>query len=221
MYRIKFHELQLRGVGGNAIVEIIIDQNKDDMMRDIKQNRFRFISKYDTEIPIPARGVIIIQINMGKSIGYVCMTSFTYCIPHVISSQPFDFEIIEKGVIPVPQFREVEESEFKEYNNLKDKQWITLNCINDPIVIQIKLEKIKPFYLFQSVSRGEYWIYKVTKIVLNTTNIFKKLSKNCKLEYDRDNMDNFNKRCGEQREKTIKLIENMSNNPPHFSLGGC
>ena len=217
-YRIRFHELQLQGIGQNAINEIIINQTKDHMVRDVEKNRFRFISKSDTEIPIPARGVVIIEMDMGSSNGYITTTTFTYCIPYVTSNKSHDFEIVEGGILPIPQFREVEESEFKEYNNLKDKYWITLNCTSDPIVIQVQLKKIKPFYLCQSVSRGEYWVYKATKLVLNVANTFVPLSKNCKLEYDRDTMDKFNKRCNEQTEKTIKLLESMPNNPPHFSL---
>lgn len=217
-YRIKFHELQLQGIGQNAINEIIIDQTKDHMVRDVEQNRFRFISKCDTEIPIPARGVVIIEMDMGSSNGYITTTTFTYCIPFVTSSKSPDFKIIEGGILPIPEFREVDESEFKEYNNLKDKCWITLNHTNDPIVIQIRLKKIKPFYLCQSVSRGEYWIYKATKLVLNVANTFAPLSQNCELKYDRDIMNKFNKQCNKQTEKTIKLLEDMIYNPPHFSL---
>lgn len=54
-----------------------------------------------------------------------------------------------------------------EYNDLPDIQWIQLNSRDDLFIIQVKLRKINPTHKYKSLSRGEYWVYKVIKLVFN------------------------------------------------------
>lgn len=216
-FRIKFYEVQLQGIiGQHPVTTIYLNQNKT-IMPVKNQTKIRYIYKCDEEIPIPAKGVIMIEMNLGtvRYPRHFYVTSFTYCIPHVTSNKSSNFKIVKhqndddgkisfiENIIPDPIFREVEESEFKEYIKLKDKCWVTLNPISEPIVIQLKLKKIKPQYLYYSVSRGEYWVYKITKIVINMTIIFEKPFDNRILVGNNYMVDKFIEQCDNQREKTI------------------
>ncbi len=179
MYEVCFYELTTRGLTDQPNNIVYVNKSfKGSNFKKGKGDISNWIEKCD-EI-IPASGIISIGDFDEQLKEYGLCYTINYHIPCVksslsIISPELTKEIIiqstrDMNVIQSIQWLEThidseEKINMMEYNNLPDEQWIQLNSLDDLFIIQVKLRKINPTHKYKSLSRGEYWVYKIVKLV--------------------------------------------------------
>lgn len=163
MFSLAFHERQLSGISEDYWSVATIPFQ----VPTYKENRMVLRAPVDQiirECRIPSTGRLYI-IGAGGTVVH----TLDYTIPSVRS------KIMDQVARPVttsgPQIglvrtEELTPDEFPGYDGLPSEQWIQLNPSTDEYVVQVKVLKVKPADIYRSISRGEYFVYTPTSVLL-------------------------------------------------------
>lgn len=163
MFSLAFHERQLGGISEDYWSVATVPFQAPTY----KENRMVLRAPVDQtirECRIPSTGRLYI-IGAGGTVVH----TLDYAVPSVRS------KIMDQVARPVatagPQIglvrtEELTSDEFPGYDELPSERWIQLNPSTDRYVVQIKVLKMKPVDIYRSISRGEYFVYAPTSIVL-------------------------------------------------------
>ncbi len=196
MYRIRFYELQMRGISSDTYAKVYIKSVP-------KLNKERVYHTVKMDDVIPSIGIIRIDKN-----GAMC-AGFIYEILSIQKIIPDTFEIVDDKIVVEIDEEKLNLSLFTGYDQIKNG-WFQLNTSEDPYVISLKLEKVYPESKNRSFSRGNYWIYKVVKLVIYCP-------EKSNLELDQD-VSWIGPVIKKQIETTNEILADLSSNPPHISL---
>ena len=146
MFVIVFHELQVPGVSeqywSSAPVPLQVSR--------IKEQRAVLNADLSGDISerrIPATGRAYVVEPAGTVVH-----SFDYDIPSVARSAD---NIKTRGI-----------ADFPGYADLPTSKWFQLNPSTDSHTIQVKMRKVEPCDVLQSISRGTYFVYTPIKMIL-------------------------------------------------------
>ena len=164
MFTLAFHERQLGGVSEQcwscAAVPFQIPTQKQDRMV-LQANIDGVIS----ECRIPSTGRLYVVGAAGTVVHTI-----DYTVPSVRSTvmdkiaQP---AVNPKGPqIGLVRSEALSTDEFPGYEDLPAERWVQLNKSTETYVVQVKLLKVKPADVYRSISRGEYFVYTPTSILL-------------------------------------------------------
>ncbi len=242
MYQISFNELALNGIISKPWDIVYLDgsnkvQSKSNEDNDTYQQRWNSV--------IPSKGVISISAKSEKQLLYELCFTIIYDIPCVQFSRQLtmnnkftgkklsknsinkmttgmsvdDAQIWLTERIDEKEIIETEKpTNMNKYDSLPDIKWIQLNPSDNLFIIHVKLQKVNTV-LSYSISRNEYWIYKVVKIVfrcrkiyiISPVNVYPKPIQQILMKHKRNI-------CNKQIAKTNKIIIKMIRKPIHISL---
>lgn len=251
MYQISVNELALNGIVSKPWD--IIYLNRSNKVQS-KSNDDNDVYIQQGNSIIPSKGVISISAKSKKELHYELCFTIMYDIPCIrfggsvtINNKFTGKKLSKKSINKMTTGMSIDDAQiwlaerinetceyksenFLESKDLPNKKWIQLNPSDDLFIIQIKLQKTFPSMVYKSVSRNEYWIYKVIKIVLRCRKIHVISPVNL-FNHDRENyggveeshiqeelMKHKRNICKKQIIKTNKALAKMANKPIHISL---
>jgi hypothetical protein len=159
MFTLAFHERYSEEYWSVATIPFQVPSYKEERMV-LRASADQIIM----ECRIPSSGRLYI---VGA--GGIVVHTIDYTIPSV-RSKIMD-QITRPNTTSGPQIglvrtEELSLDEFPGYDELPPVRWIQLNPSTDEYVVQIKVLKVKPVDRYRSISRGNYFIYTPTSIVL-------------------------------------------------------
>lgn len=253
MYQISFNELALNGIVSKPWDIVYLGQdNKIQIGRDDNTDTYK--QRWDSVIP--SKGVISIAAKSEKQLHYELCSTIIYKIPCIRSTKPVKFlmnnkltnkTLSKKSINRMTSGMSVDNAQIwlaerigeketfgleqhlangDKYCDLPDIQWIQLNPSDDLFIIQVKLQKVFPVLTYKSLSRNEYWVYKVVKVVLRCREIRVVspldylYNRETNLDSEKNQLLMKHKRsmCKVQISKTNKILAKMASKPIHMSL---
>lgn len=164
MHTIIFHERQLHGVSENHWTSVDVPYQVPEVQKgrlvlkatvgDAKGDR------------IPSTGRIYVKGSKNQ-----VLHTIDYVVPSVRSAS---LDAANMGKVDISPTRcmgimrvgKPSLGDFPGYDDLPASKWFQLNPQTDPYVVQVLLEKVAPSDIMRSMSRGEYFVYELSKVVL-------------------------------------------------------